>query len=50
MFGAVTGTIIGGALPMLWGDSDIFSVTSILLSVVGGLVGIWLAVSVIKRL
>lgn len=43
------GGIAGAYLPALWGDTDIFSVASILFGMVGGLVGIWLAVIVSKR-
>jgi hypothetical protein len=40
--GAGVGGTIGGFLPGLWGASD-FSGWGILLSTVGGLLGIWLA-------
>lgn len=36
----IAGTYIGSYLPLLWGGS-VFSMTSILLSGVGGLAGIW---------
>lgn len=41
--GVTVGSAIGGYIPMLWGGS-LFSFTSIILTAVGGLVGIWFAV------
>jgi hypothetical protein len=35
------GSTIGGAIPMLWGDS-FFSVWSVILTAVGGIVGIYI--------
>ncbi len=49
MFGAVAGMTIGGLLPMLWGDGDMFGLAGILLGMVGGLLGIYLAVYINKR-
>lgn len=40
MGGMVAGSTIGSFLPLLWGDSAL-SMTSILLSAVGGVLGIW---------
>jgi hypothetical protein len=37
------GSTVGGALPTLWGDT-FFGMTSVILTAVGGLLGIWLAV------
>ena len=34
------GSAIGGYIPLLWGDSA-FSFTSIVLTAVGGIAGIW---------
>lgn len=48
MFGAVLGMTIGGALPMLWGGDGLLDPMGILLGMVGGLVGIWLAVKISK--
>jgi hypothetical protein len=38
--GLFVGSMIGGYIPMLWGGS-LFSFSSIFLTAVGGLVGIW---------
>lgn len=35
------GGAVGSYLPMLWGDSGMFSFTSIILGMFGGLAGIW---------
>jgi uncharacterized membrane protein YeaQ/YmgE (transglycosylase-associated protein family) len=35
------GSIIGGYLPVLWGYSA-FSMTSLITSAIGGIVGIWI--------
>lgn len=35
------GSTIGGFVPLLWGGST-FSISSVLFSAVGGIVGIWL--------
>ena len=42
MTGMIVGTTAGGLLPSLWG-AGMFSFSSVLLSVVGGLFGIWVA-------
>lgn len=47
--GAIVGGIVGAYLPQLWGDTDLFSGWSILLSVIGGITGIWLGYVVAKR-
>ena len=49
-FGAVIGGIAGAYVPYLWGDTDMFGGMSILLSVVGGIVGIWLGYLLAKRI
>lgn len=49
MFGAIGGMTIGAVVPMLWGDYNSFGVASILLGMVGGLLGIWLTVWLSKR-
>lgn len=48
--GATIGGIAGAYVPALFGDTDIFSVWSILGGVVGGLVGIWLGYLLAKRI
>jgi hypothetical protein len=40
--GGVGGSVIGGYMPLLWGGSA-FSFTSIFLSALGAIGGIWLA-------
>ena len=48
MFFTIIFSLIGGYLPVLFGDS-IFSVWSILGGFVGGILGIWVGVVVSKR-
>jgi hypothetical protein len=43
--GLFIGSTVGGFLPLLWGESA-FSLSSVVLSAVGGLVGIWAGVKV----
>jgi len=38
--GAFVGSTLGGFLPMLW-HASLFSLSSVLLSTVGGVLGIW---------
>lgn len=38
--GATVGGIAGAYIPFLWGDTDIFSIWSIVLGTVGAIVGI----------
>ena len=40
LLGATVGGTLGGLLPGIWGASD-FSGTGVLLSTIGGIVGIW---------
>lgn len=49
MTGLFLGSIAGGYIPLLWGGS-VFSISSILLSGAGALVGIWLGFRVAQRL
>ena len=49
MAGAMIGMTLGAFIPMLWGDKDMFGLASLLLSPLGGFLGIWLAVVVSKR-
>lgn len=48
--GATVGGIAGAYVPFLWGDTNLFSGWSILLSVIGGLVGIWAGYKLAQRL
>ena len=48
--GALVGGIVGAYVPVLWGDNDLFSGMSILLSTVGGIVGIILGYKLAKRI
>jgi len=48
--GAFAGGIAGAYVPSLWGDTDIFSGWSILFSVIGGLVGIWVGYLIARRI
>ena len=41
MIGMIVGSTLGGWLPSLWGAGG-FSLISILLATVGGLLGIWI--------
>ncbi len=40
--GMIAGSTIGGLIPSLWGDS-LLSLSSVVLTALGGLMGIWLA-------
>lgn len=48
--GAAIGGIAGAYVPFLWGDTDLFSVMSIVLSTVGAIIGIWLGYMLARRL
>jgi len=41
--GMIIGSAAGGAAPYLWGNYNAFSFSSVLLTAVGGLIGIWIA-------
>jgi hypothetical protein len=41
-FGMFVGSTVGGSVPLLW-HASMFSFSSVLLSAVGGLAGIWAA-------
>lgn len=43
--GMIVGSAVGGYIPLIWGGS-LFSFTSIILTAVGGVAGIWLAFKV----
>jgi hypothetical protein len=47
--GFFLGSTIGGLVPAIWGD-DIFSVWGIVLSLVGGIAGIWAGYRVFERI
>ncbi len=48
-FMTIVGMTGGGAAPMLWGDNSLLDGWSILTSMVGGIIGIWLGVKLSKR-
>jgi hypothetical protein len=43
-------SILGGYVPVLFGNNDLLSGWSILMGIVGGIFGIWLGVVVSKRI
>ncbi len=43
------GMTLGAFVPMLWGDKEMLGLASIGCGVVGGFLGIWLAVFLAKR-
>jgi hypothetical protein len=47
--GALVGGIAGAYIPVLWGDNDLFSGMSILLSTVGGIIGIIVGFKLAQR-
>jgi hypothetical protein len=47
--GAMIGMTGGAFLPMLWGDKDMFGLASILCSMIGGFVGIWLGIVISRQ-
>lgn len=49
LFFATVFSILGGYLPVLFGDNELLDGWSILGGVVGGFAGIWLGVYVSKR-
>lgn len=49
LFCAMVFELGGNFLPMLWGDNDFFSVSSILFGLIGGLFGIWVGVKLSQR-
>lgn len=40
--GAIIGGVIGGYAPVMFGDTSLISVWSIITSLIGGLAGIWI--------
>lgn len=49
MFMATIGGLIGGYIPVLFGDNELLDSWSILGSLVGGLFGIWVGIVLSKR-
>jgi hypothetical protein len=49
MLFATVGGLVGGYLPVLFGDSNFFDAWSILGGTIGGILGIWLGVIASKR-
>lgn len=50
LFFATVGGIIGGYVPVLFGDNEFLDGWSILAGTIGSIVGIWLGVVISKRL
>lgn len=48
--GVAVGGTAGAYLPTLWGDADVFGVTSILMSAVGSIIGLWLGFKTAKMI
>ena len=46
--GVGVGGTIGGALPYLWGNYNFLSFSSVILSAVGGIIGIWVGYQIGK--
>ena len=49
LFFATLGGLVGGYLPMLFGDTELLDGWTVLGGFVGGLLGIWLGAYVSKR-
>jgi hypothetical protein len=49
LFSATVFGLIGGYIPVLWGDNDMLSGTSLLLGMFGGFFGIWIGYLFSKR-
>lgn len=50
LIAATIGGLIGGYVPMLFGDTNMFDGWSVLGGLIGGLAGIWLGVVISKQL
>jgi hypothetical protein len=50
LFFATVGGIVGGYVPVLFGDNEFLDGWSILAGTIGSIVGIWLGVVISKRL
>lgn len=46
---AIVGMTVGGAVPLVFGDTALLDVWGILGGFVGGIVGIWLGMVIAKR-
>jgi hypothetical protein len=42
MIGMTIGSFLGSYVPMLWGDTELLSISGVLFSALGGLLGIYL--------
>lgn len=40
--GMAIGSIVGGYIPVLFGDASFFSLSSVILTALGGFLGIWI--------
>jgi hypothetical protein len=40
--GMIIGSAVGGVLPYFWGNYNMFSFSSVVLTTLGGLLGIWI--------
>lgn len=47
MSGLAVGSILGGMIPLLWGDAGL-SMSSVLLGGVGGIIGIWVGYRIVN--
>lgn len=46
---ALIGMTVGGCVPMLWGDDSFIGGWSLLLGLVGGILGVWLGAKLSSR-
>jgi hypothetical protein len=49
MLGMIIGSIVGGYIPLLWGDG-VLSMSSVLFSALGGFAGIWMGYKIGSRM
>ena len=47
--GMTVGSLIGGYLPVLWGNTSILSFTSVLTSGIGAVLGVWIGYTIGTR-
>lgn len=50
MFFAIVFELVGSFLPMLFGETDLFSLWGIFGGLIGGLFGVWVGVQISKRI